>query len=64
MSVKYLPLMAVLCMAALTACEYKHETTVQQPQPATSAVVTPAPGTAVVTTQPAAPASTTTVYTR
>ncbi len=61
---KYLPLMAVLCMAALSACEFKHETTVQ-PQPAVSAVVTPAPGTAVVTTQPAAPAtSTTTVYTR
>jgi len=60
--VKYLPLMAVLCMAALTACEYRHETTVQ-PQPA-AAVVTPAPSAAVVTTTPAAPATTTTVYTR
>ena len=60
---KYLTLMAVLSMAALTACEYKHETTVQ-PQPTASAVVTPAPGTAVVTTQPAAAATTTTVYTR
>ncbi|MFO1082130.1 MAG: hypothetical protein U1E23_16055 [Reyranellaceae bacterium] len=57
---KYAALLAIAC--ALTACEYKRETTVQ-PTPAAAAVVTPVPaGTAVVTT-PAAPASTT-VYTR
>ncbi len=61
---KYLPLLAIACAAALAGCEYKHETTVQ-PTPATSAVVTPAPGTATVTTTtPPPPGSTTTVYTR
>ena len=59
---KHLPLIAVACVMALAACEYKRETTVQ---PAASTVVTPAPAssTAVVTT-PAVPATSTTVYTR
>jgi predicted naringenin-chalcone synthase len=60
-AVKYLPLLAVACVAALAACEYREQTTVR-PAPAAAAVVTPAPvGAAVVTTPPA---STTTVYTR
>jgi hypothetical protein len=64
MSVKHPPLIAVACAMAVAGCEYKRETIVQPTQPAASAVVTPAPtGTAVVTT-PAAPATTTTVYTR
>ncbi|HYX02321.1 MAG TPA: hypothetical protein VE963_09545 [Reyranella sp.] len=60
---KHLPLIAVACVMALAACEYKRETTVQPA--AASTVVTPVPasGTAVVTT-PAVPATSTTVYTR
>jgi hypothetical protein len=46
---------------ALTACEYRRETTVQ-PAPS-AAVVTPVPSSTAVVTTPAAPA-TTTVYTR
>jgi hypothetical protein len=59
--VKHLPLIAVACVMALAACEYKRETTVQPA--AASTVVTPASGTAVVTT-PAVAATSTTVYTR
>ena len=58
---KYLALIAAA--AALTACEYKHETVVQRP-PATSAVVTPVPSSTAVVTTPAVPATSTTVYTR
>ncbi len=58
---KYLPLLAVACIASLAACEYREQTTVR-PAPAATAVVTPVPtGTAIVTTPTA---STTTVYTR
>jgi hypothetical protein len=58
-AVKYLPLLAVACVAALAACEYRERTTVS-PTPA-AAVVAPAPAATVVATPPAA---TTTVYTR
>ena len=56
---KYLPLLAVACVAALAACEYRERTTVS-PAPA-AAVVAPAPAATVVATPPAAA---TTVYTR
>jgi hypothetical protein len=61
---KYYPVIAIACVAALAACSIKEERTVQQPAPVASTVVaTPAPGTTVYTTTPP-PASTTTVYTR
>ncbi len=58
---KYLPLLAVACIASLAACEYREQTTVR-PAPAATAVVTPVPTGAAIVTTPTA--STTTVYTR
>jgi hypothetical protein len=60
-AVKYLPLLAVACIASLAACEYREQTTVK-PAPAATAVVTPVPTGAAVVTTPTT--STTTVYTR
>jgi len=60
-AVKYLPLLAVACIASLAACEYREHTTVR-PAPAATAVVTPVPTGAAIVTTPTA--STTTVYTR
>jgi len=60
-AVKYLPLLAVACIASLAACEYREQTTVR-PAPAATAVVTPVPTGAAIVTTPTA--STTTVYTR
>jgi hypothetical protein len=60
---KYYPVIAIACVAALAACSIKEERVVQQPAPVASTVVaTPAPAATVYTTP--APASTTTVYTR
>jgi hypothetical protein len=60
---KRLPVAAIACLVALSACSVKEEKTVQQPAPAASTVVaTPAPSSTVYTTAP--PATSTTVYTR
>jgi hypothetical protein len=56
-------LLAIACVAVLGACTIREDRTVQQPTPAATAVVTPAPSSnAVVYTNP--PPATTTVYTR
>lgn len=56
---KYVPIVALAIVAAVTGCEYK-TTTTAQPAPASTVVATPAPAGSVVYTQPA---PTTTVYT-
>ncbi|MBV8190904.1 MAG: hypothetical protein JOY64_33745 [Alphaproteobacteria bacterium] len=58
---KFLPVAAIACLIALSACSVKEERTVQQPAPA-AVVATPAPSSTVYTTAP--PATATTVYTR
>jgi hypothetical protein len=61
---KRLPVAAIACLAALSACSVREERVVQQPVPAASTVVaTPAPSSSVVYTTPP-PATSTTVYTR
>ena len=59
---KYYPVIAIACIAAVSACSIKEERTVQQPAPAATVVATPAPAATVYTTP--APAASTTVYTR
>ena len=58
---KYYPVLAIACVAALAACSVKEERVVQPaPVAASTVVATPAPAATVYTT----PAPTTTVYTR
>jgi hypothetical protein len=59
---KSLPIFAVAIVGLLGACTYRHET-VERPVPAATVVATPAPAGTVVYTEPAAAASTTTIYT-
>src|SRR5205814_7833178 len=57
---KYYPVLAIACVAALAACSIKEERVVQPAPVASTVVATPAPAATVYT----APAPVTTVYTR
>ncbi|WP_422002953.1 hypothetical protein [Reyranella sp.] len=63
-SMKTLPIVAVLVAGLAGACTYKHET-VERPAaaPAGTVVATPAPAGTVVYTEPSSTSSSTTVYT-
>jgi hypothetical protein len=60
---KSLPIFAVVIVGLVGACTYRHETVERPAAPAATVVATPAPAGTVVYTEPAAAASTTTVYT-
>ena len=61
---KFIPVFAIFIAGLVSACTYRHETVERPATPAATVVATPVPArNTVVYTDPAGPASTTTVYT-
>lgn len=61
---KSLPVFAIVIVAMVSACTYRHETVERPAAPAATTVATPVPASNTVVYTDPAPTSTTTVYTR